>query len=117
MGRSRGLLLATACVLGLTLPAVAHGATVFHPRVHNALGLIPPLTRSGKARPADVATGAQTPAVYHAGSVMSSGVTVHTIFWAPSGFGFQAAPAGAPGDYKSMIERFFTDLAADSGAS
>ena len=117
MGRSRGLLLAAACILGLALPTVAQGATTFHPRVRNALGLVPPLTRSGKSRPADVATGSLTPAVYHAGSVMAHGVTVHTVFWAPSGFAFQPAPAGAPGDYKSMIQQFFTDLAADGGAS
>jgi hypothetical protein len=101
----------------MAVPAVAQGATAFHPRVRNALGLVPPLTRSGKARPADVATGSLTPAVYHAGSVMAGGVTVHTIFWAPPGFAFQPAPAGAPGDYKSMIQQFFADLAVDSGAS
>ena len=95
MGRSRGLLLAAACALGVAVPAVAQGATAFHPRVRNALGLIPPLTRSGKPRPADVATGSQTPTVYHAGSVMAGGVTVHTVFWAPSGFAFQPAPFGS----------------------
>src|SRR5437588_6815632 len=123
MPRSRGLLLAFACVLGAALAPAAQGATTtraatgFHPRVRGALGLIPPLARNGKARPADVATGLLTPAVYHGGSVMAGGVTVHTIFWAPPGYAFQPAPAGAPGDYKSMIRQFFADAAHDSGAN
>ena len=116
MGRSRGLVLAIACVLGLALAQPALGATSFHPRIRNGLGLIPPFTSSGMPRPHDVASGPLTPAVYHGGAVMAGGVTVHTVFWAPSGYAFEPAPPGAPGDYKSMIQRFFTDLAADSGA-
>jgi hypothetical protein len=117
MARSRGLLLAIACLFCVALAPAAQGATKFHPRVGGALGLVPPLGGNGKARPADVATGPLVPAVYHAGSVMAGGVTVHTIFWAPSGYGFQPTPAGAPADYEGMIQQFFTDIAHDSGAS
>src|ERR1700722_6619971 len=100
MARSRGLLLAIACLLCLALAPVAQGASTFHPRVRGALGLMPPVGGKGKARPADVATGSLTPTVYHAGSVMAGGVTVHTIFWAPSGYAFQPTPSGTPADYK-----------------
>jgi hypothetical protein len=117
MRRSRGLVLAIACALGLALAPPAVGATKFHPRIRNGLGLIPPLAGGAKVKPADVATGKQVPAVYHGGAVMAGGVTVHTIFWAPPGYAFEPAPPGAPGDYKSMIQQFFTDIAADSGAS
>jgi hypothetical protein len=110
------LLLAVACLSVTVLAPAARGATTFRPRIHGALGLMPPVTK-GKARPADVATGRLTPAVYHGGSVMAGGVTVHTVFWAPSGYAFQSAPPGAPGDYKTMMQQFFADLAHDSGAS
>src|SRR5437763_8220535 len=115
MPRSRGLLLAFACVLGAALAPAAQGATTtraattFHPRVRGALGLIPPLARNGKPRPADVATGSLVPAVYHGGSVMAGGVTVHTIFWSPPGFAVEPAPARAPGDYKAMAQQLFAD--------
>ena len=41
------------------------------------------------------------------------GVTVHVIFWAPSGFPFQGGPTGAP-TYEGLIEQYFTDVAHDS---
>lgn len=45
---------------------------------------------------------------YHGGPVMQSGNTVYAIFWAPSGYAYQSG-------YQSVIDRFFTDVAADSG--
>ena len=52
---------------------------------------------------------------YHAGSVMTGGVTVHTIFWAPAGYGFQGSPGFGSRRYEGMIQQFFTDVAADCG--
>ena len=36
--------------------------------------------------------GQGIPAVYHGGSVMRN-VTIHTIFWAPTGYRFDGSPA------------------------
>jgi len=44
------------------------------------------------------------------GSVMAANVTVHTIFWAPSGFSF------TPG-YEAVVKQFLTDAAAASGTT
>jgi hypothetical protein len=45
---------------------------------------------------------------------MAHGITVHTIFWGPAG-SFHGSPRhGVPG-YEALIERFFTDVARDSG--
>jgi hypothetical protein len=103
-------------VVACGLAPAAAGASSFHPRIGRALGLIPPFARDGKPRPADVATGSPVPALYHGGAVMAGGVTVHTVFWAPSGYAFQGQPPGAAGGYQAMIQQFFTDVAHDSGA-
>jgi len=100
-----------ACLaLAVSAPA-AWSATSFHPRIGGAMGLVPPFGSH------DVATGALTPVVYHAGPVMSGGVTVHTIFWTPPGFQFDGSPApGVPG-YEALIKQYLTDIAHDSGSS
>ena len=117
MTRARALLPAVVClVLGISAPT-ALGKTTFHPRVGGALGLIPPVNSQGQFGSQDVASGALTPLTYHGGSVMAGGVTVHTIFWAPSGFAFQGSPGTAIPTYKGMIQQFFTDVATDSGAT
>lgn len=116
MARSRGWLLAIACLVVACTAPPALGATTFHPRIRGALGLLPPFSK-GKVRPADVATGSLTPVVYHGGSVMAGGVTVHTIFWAPSGYTFQGSPGAGIPTYEQMIQQFFADAAHDSGAS
>jgi hypothetical protein len=41
---------------------------------------------------------------------MSGGVTVHTIFWAPPGYQFDAG-------YEALIKQFLTDTAAGSGTT
>ncbi|MBV8219760.1 MAG: hypothetical protein JO325_14955 [Solirubrobacterales bacterium] len=64
-----------------------------------------------------MATGAPVPEVYHGGSVMAGGLTVHTIFWSGGTHPFQGQPAGAPANYEGMIEQFFTDVAHDSGST
>src|ERR1700686_2982251 len=106
MAPSRALLPAVVCLmLGAVVPA-ASASTTFHPRVGGALGLIPPVNSQGQFGSQDVATGALTPLTYHAGSTMTGGVTVHTIFWAPSGFSFQGSPGGVIPTYKGMIQQF-----------
>src|SRR5579863_672351 len=82
----------------------AQANTVFHPRVGGALGLFPSYGNS------DIATGNDTAATYHGGSVMAANVTVHTIFWAPSGFSY------TPG-YEALVKQFLSDAAAASGTS
>ncbi len=119
MTRTRALLSAMVVLALLTFASTATGQTKFRPRVRNALGLMPPITDWGKA---DVASGALTPVTYHGGSVMTGGVTVHTIFWdgggnANGGRDFQGTPTGAPTDYVGMVERFFTDVSTDSGST
>ncbi len=49
------------------------------------MGLMP------AARHRRSASGTAIPVVYHGGSVMR-GVTIHTVFWAPSGYGFTGSP-------------------------
>jgi hypothetical protein len=44
---------------------------------------------------------------YHGGPVMSNGNTVYAIYWVPSGFSVSAS-------YESVINRYFSDVAADS---
>ncbi len=112
--RQRVLLSAMVCVLVGALAPAALGKTHFHPRVGGALGLIPPVNKQGVFGANDVASGALTPVTYHGGAVMAGGVTVHTIFWAPSGFSFQGSPGVGIPTYKGMIQQFFTDAAADS---
>ncbi len=114
MIRRRRLPAVLTVVLGLALGApapAALGATTFHPRIGGAMGLVPPVGSH------DVATGALTPVVYHAGPVMTGGVTVHTIFWAPPGFRFAGSPAPGVAGYEALIKQYFGDVAHDSGAS
>jgi hypothetical protein len=116
---------AVVCLMLGVFASGASAATVFHPRVDGALGLIPPVNSQGQFGSQDVATGALTPVTYHGGSTMTGGVTVHTIFWCPGGGAdcagssnpFQGQPSGAPADYIGMIQQFFTDVAAVSGAT
>ncbi len=92
--------------------STASASTVFHPRVKNALGLIPPVNSQGQFGAQDVATGALTPVTYHGGSVMTGGVTVHTIFWTGGTNPFQGSPGAGIPTYEGMVQQFFTDVAA-----
>jgi hypothetical protein len=90
-----------------TTPAGARDR--FRPHVAAGLGLLP------AAGSRDIAIGSNYPVVFHGGPVMSPPVTVHTVFWAPSGYSFEGSPgAGVPG-YEALVQRFFSDAAADSG--
>jgi hypothetical protein len=109
------------CVILAVCAPGALGATrtqVFHPRVGRALGLIPPVASRGPIRTLPGEEGQATPLIYRAGHVMTGGVTVHTIFWAPKGFSFQGSPGAGVPTYKGLIEQFYTDVAKSSlGAS
>jgi hypothetical protein len=63
----------------------------------------------------EIATGQNYPVVYHGGSVMRN-VTIHAVFWAPSGYQFESAPGITAPSYEGLIEQWLTDLAHDSGA-
>jgi hypothetical protein len=113
MRRSLPLLgLAVAIALGAFVPAAA-AAGSFRPRIGGALGLMPPIGQHGYQ---DIATGQKTPVTYHGGNVMAGGITVHTVFWAPSGYAFSGSPGGGAPGYEALIQQFFTDAADDSGA-
>jgi hypothetical protein len=94
----------------MLLAGGAVAAQHFHPRVKGAFGLEPRLDLP------EIATGANLPVVYHGGSVMRN-VTIHSIFWAPSGHQFDAAPSPSTLSYEALIQQFFTDAAADSGTT
>src|SRR5947207_6729818 len=110
--RRTWLLAAVACFALASTASTAWGKTHFRPRIGGALGLAPPIG----AQP-DIASGLQTPVTYHGGSVMTGGITVHTIFWTGGTDPFQGQPAGAPHDYIGMVQQFFTDAATDSGGT
>ncbi len=115
----RLIVLAIACALTVVVAvgaASAQAAKVrpFHPRVGHALGLAPPVNNKGEASTQPTEMGVNIPVVYHGGPVMTGGVTVHAIFWAPSGFAFPEAPKESK-SYEALIEQYYTDVAADSG--
>ncbi|HEY5316358.1 MAG TPA: hypothetical protein VIJ20_00145, partial [Solirubrobacteraceae bacterium] len=97
------------CALGVLAPS-AGAKTAFHPRIKGAMGIVPAIGGP------DIALGSNLPEVYHGGSVMRN-VTIHTIFWAPSGFRFDGSPSPGALGYEAMVQRFFTDIAHDSGES
>jgi hypothetical protein len=117
MGRSGAALSVVVCLAFGGLVPAASAQTGFHPRMGTGLGLFPPVNATGKQARADIATGALTPVTYHGGSVMAGGVTVHTIFWAPSGYAFQGSPGGSVPSYEGLLKQFFGDVAHDSGAN
>jgi len=80
----------------------------FAPRIGLALGMLPDRAQQ------EIAAGAAIPVVYHGGPVMRD-VTVHTVFWAPSGYRFDGPPSPGTLGYQALIEQFLTDVAAASG--
>jgi hypothetical protein len=44
-------------------------------------------------------------------------VTIHTLFWAPSGYHFDGAPGLLTLSYQAEIQQFFTDVATESGTN
>jgi hypothetical protein len=82
----------------------------FQPRIKGAMGIVPALGAP------EIAVGSNPPVVYHGGSVMRN-VTIHTIFWAPSGYHFDGPPTSGVLGYEPLVQRFFTDIAHDSGTT
>ena len=99
MRKTVGLLLAAAALVGVTGVASA-GDGGPPPRVQNILGMVLPAHASGGS----LGAGALK---YHNGPVMHVN-TSYAIYWVPSGYSVSS-------DYQSLINRFFTDVAADSG--
>jgi hypothetical protein len=85
-------------------------ARTFKPRIGFAMG-IEPVHGSQ-----DVAVGTSIPVAYHGGAVMRH-VTIHTVFWAPSGYRFDGAPGAGALGYQALIEQFLSDAAHDSGTA
>jgi len=83
----------------------------FHPRIGRAMGLLPPA-----GGPPEIAVTPREPVVFHGGWVMR-GVTVHTVFWAPAGYGFGGSPGGGAPGYEALLQQFLGDAAHDSGAT
>ena len=108
--RSAAATAALICVVGIlgVLAPVAGATATFRPRIKGALGIVP------IAGGPDIAVGTNVPVVYHGGSVMRN-VTIHTIFWAPTGYAFEGSPATGILGYVPLVQRFFTDIAHDSG--
>ena len=96
--------------IGLS-PATAAAKRSIRPRVGAAMGIVP-----AHGAEIDIAQGANLPVVFHGGAVMHD-VTVHTVFWAPPGFHFDGAPGLLTTDYVSLIQRYFSDVAHDSGST
>ena len=103
------LVLGVLLMTGLGVGGAA-ARTSFRPRVGRAMGLIPIRGR------VDPAQGSSIPVVYHGGAVMT-GVTIHTIFWAPAGYRFDGSPGGGVLGYEALIQRFLADTAHDSGST
>jgi hypothetical protein len=103
MRRAMGLAVTAFAALALWSGNAPAGTTL-QPRVGGALGLFSPYANT------DIATGAPTAVDYHGGTVMAANITVHTIFWAPSGYSFTAG-------YEALVQQFLTDAAAASGTT
>ncbi len=106
LGRHALVLLA----LSLLAASGASEATArFRPRIGRAMGLIAPYGHR------DLASAPPVPVVYHGGAVMTPPVTVHTVFWAPPGHPFSGSPGLLVPGYEALAQRFFRDVAHDSG--
>jgi hypothetical protein len=105
--------LLTILGLVLLLSAVGVGTTVANPgsaasAPGRALGIVPVLdmARGGPAH-----TTRSKNLTYHGGPVMQAGNAVYAIFWAGT------SPDWGDSSYISTIDKYFTDVAADSGKS
>jgi hypothetical protein len=104
--RSRALLPLFLCLALAAVASPALAARTFHPRVKNALGLIPPVNSQGNFNTEPSEGGVFNAVTYHGGSVMNQGVTVHTIFWQPNTFSFQGSPGTGIPSYMGTLEKF-----------
>jgi len=93
-----GLLVAATALVALAGVALAGNGP--SPRSGKTLGMVPALHAAGGA----LGSGNL---VYHGGPVEHTN-KVYAIYWVPSGYGVSSS-------YESLIDRFFGDVAADSG--
>ena len=99
MRKTVGLLLAAAALVGVASVAQA-GDSAPSPRDGHAFGIVPAMHAASMT----LGSGNLT---YHGGPVEHTNKT-YAIYWVPSGYSVSS-------DYESLINRFFTDVAADSG--
>jgi hypothetical protein len=97
--KTAGLLLAAAVLVGVASVAQASGNDP-SPRSGRTLGMVPAVHSAGGS----LGSGKL---VYHNGPVEHANTT-YAIYWVPSGYTISS-------DYSTVINRFFTDVAADSG--
>jgi hypothetical protein len=90
-------------------PGLAGAQQRYRPRIGGAWGITPKYGRE-----VEIAIAENYPVVYHGGSVMSD-VTIHAVFWAPSGFQFEGSPSPGVLSYEQLVQQWFTDVAHDSG--
>jgi hypothetical protein len=98
-----GLLLAAAVLVGVTGIALADSGTP-PTRQGHILGEV--LSQPAAAHNASGSLGAGQ-LTYHGGPVQHTNTT-YAIYWVPAGYSVSS-------DYTTVINRFFTDVAADSG--
>jgi hypothetical protein len=103
------LLTAIAAAAFSAAPGLAGAQQRYRPRIGGAWGITPKYGRQ-----VEIAIGENYPVVYHGGSVMSD-VTIHAVFWAPSGFQFEGSPSPGVLSYEQLVQQWFTDVAHDSG--
>ena len=102
MGMKRTLSLAMLLATGAVLVASTASADGSGTAASHIRGVVAPLGAEGPA-------GANGNLTWHGGPVMHSS-TVYAVYWAPSGYSYQAG-------YDAAIAKYFVDVAADSGKS
>ena len=104
-----GIRLAKVLVLAvLALGVTASSGTAAAPARAPILGVVPHAGTPSPSLGVPLATTfGSGPVVYHGGEVMPTNTT-YAIYWVPTGFSVSA-------DYESLINRYFSDVAAASG--
>jgi Quinohemoprotein amine dehydrogenase, alpha subunit domain III len=89
------------------LPASSASSSGRSPRVGTIGGIVPSRAVSGSV--AEAGGQGTPPLTYHGGPIMKTNKT-YAIYWVPSGF-------SVSGQYKTLIDQFFGDVAAASGST
>ena len=100
MGTKRTLVLVMLLATGAVLASGTASAVDTPARTGHFLGALAPRGGQGPNGPGGNLT-------WHGGPVMHS-TNVYSIYWAPSGYGYQAG-------YGTAIDKYFRDVATDSG--
>ena len=97
-----------ALIAGLAfLPTSSATTSTQGPRSGSIAGVVP--AKKGIAAAAATSPLGSPPLTYHGGSIMKTNKT-YAIYWVPSGY-------TVSGQYKTLIDRFFGDVAAASGST